>query len=159
MPSFELTWDLCSGVDGGFGVVGSEPPAGVQCRSRARAVRSPSVTRTFYCSRFFAAAPRAASLVHLLVYRLLPVGLRFSLRSLSRVLEIHSPSLATGMIVRGEVERFANPLLRAADCVPRHLSTTTFTIAPFLRPYNPPILLFPPFIFFPLPRDTELGKV
>lgn len=130
---FALTWDLCSGVDGGFGVFGSEPPVGVQCRSRARAVRSPSVTRTFYCFRFFAAAPRVASLVHLLACRLLPVGVTFRLRSLSRMLEIHSPSFATGMIVRGGVVKFTNPLPRAADCVPRHLSTTTFTIAHFLR--------------------------
>ena len=43
-----LTWFLCSGVEGGFGVFGREPPVGVQCRSRARAVRSPSVTRLFY---------------------------------------------------------------------------------------------------------------
>ena len=43
-----LTWFfLCSGVEGGFGVFGREPPVGVQCRSRARAVRSPSVTRLF----------------------------------------------------------------------------------------------------------------
>lgn len=131
-----LTWDLCSGVDGGFGVFGSEPPAGVQCRSRARAVRSPSVTRTFYCFRFFAAAPRAASLIHPLARRLLPVELTFSLRCLSRVPEIHPPSLATGMIVREGIERFTNPLPRAADCVPRHLSTATFTIAHFLHPYT-----------------------
>lgn len=42
------TWLLCSGVAGGFGVFGREPPWGVQCRSRARAVRKPSVTRLFY---------------------------------------------------------------------------------------------------------------
>lgn len=140
---------------------GSEPPAGVQCRSRARAVRSPSVTRTFYCFRFFTSVPRAAFLVHPFAWCLLPVEVTFFLKSLSRISKIH-PSLATGMIVCGGVERFTNPLPRAADCVSRNLSTTTFTIAHFLRPYTSlrfSCLYHTPFIFFTLSRDTKLGKV
>lgn len=133
------TWDLCSGVDGGFGVVGSEPPAGVQCRSRARAVRSPSVTRLFYC--FLASVPRvAASLIHLLARCSLFAKLVFSLRSLSWMHEIHPLSLAAGMMTRVGVERFTNPLPRATDCAARRLSTVTFTIAHLnsrMRPDSP----------------------
>ena len=129
---FALTWDLCSGVDGGFGVFGSEPPAGVQCRSRARAVRSPSVTRIFYCFRFFTSVPRAAFWVHPFAWCLLSLEITLSLKSFSRIFKSH-PSLATGNVCGG-VERFTNLLPRAADCVPRNLSTTTFTIAHFLRP-------------------------
>lgn len=47
MNESQLTWALCSGVEDGFGVLGREPPEGVPCRSRARAVRRPSVTRLF----------------------------------------------------------------------------------------------------------------
>lgn len=148
---------MCSGVDGGFGVFGSEPPAGVQCRSRARAVRSPSVTRLFYC--FFATAPRAAApSVHLLARRSLLAGPVVSLRSLSWMHEIHPLSLAAGMMTRVGVKRFTNPLPRATDCAARRLSIVAFTIS-HSRSHT---RLDSPFYFVCLPLiylRTQLGKV
>lgn len=150
-----LTWDLCSGVDGGFGVLGSEPPAGVQCRSRARAVRSPSVTRLFYCFRFLAAALRNASLpVCRLVRRFFPAGPAFSPQFVSRILEIHSLSLAAGMFAREGVEKCVDPLRRAADCAARRLLIATFTISQLLYPHVTSLTLL--FILFVslLPEGT-----
>lgn len=144
-----LTWDLCSGVAGGFGVFGSEPPAGVQCRSRARAVRSPSVTRPFNCSRFRAAAASAS--VYRFARRLVPSGAAASPRSLSKLLAVHP--FATGMtIAHGVVEESAVPLpFRTADCAGRRSSTTALTISLFPRPSctaHPSIRLLSRLLFF-----------
>lgn len=139
-------------MDGGFGVVGSEPPAGVQCRSRARAVRSPSVTRLFYC--FFAAAPRAVSpLVHLLARCSFLAEPVFSLRSPSWMHEIHPLSLAAGMMTCVGVERFTNTLPRAADCAARRLSIVTFTIAHLNSHMRPDSPFYSVCLSFDLPKD------
>lgn len=127
---------------------GSEPPAGVQCRSRARAVRSPSVTRLFYCS--------LAPLIHLPRPPLAaPV---FSRRSLSWISEIHPLSFAAGMTTRVGVERFADPLPRAAECAARRLSTVTF-IAHLHSHIREPIFPFAPVCLPSTYLKTQLGKV
>lgn len=143
----------------------ASPPQGYSAAVAPGPCEAPPSRGSFYCFRFFVATLRAASFVHPpLACFLFLVRLTLSLRFLSKVLETHSPLLATGTgIVREEIESFTNPLLpRATNCVPRRLSTTTFTIAHFLRPYDLLIFLFTsllaPFSLFPSSKNTELAQ-